>query len=161
MKTEISSHNKKILNSDVSISPHCNCRDKASCPLPGKCTISNVVYQATITRQDQGTSTTYVGLASQFKSRWQSHKTSFIHERYRNSTKLSNYVWSLRDQNVPYTISWDIMGRASTYNPANNKCRLCLLEKFFILYQPEKAQLNQRSELFSKCLHKKKFFLYE
>ena len=104
---------------------------------------------------------TSVGLASQFKSRWQSHKTSFTHERYRNSTKLSNYVWSLRDQNVPYTISWDIMGRASTYNPANNKCRLCLLEKFFILYHPEKAQLNQRSELFSKCLHKKKFFLYE
>ena len=89
IKTEISRHNKKVLTSADNLPPSCNCRDKSSCPLPGKCSITNVVYQATVTRRDQGTSTTYVGLANQFESRWQSHKTSFRHEKYRSSTKIS------------------------------------------------------------------------
>ena len=99
----------------------------------------------------------YVG---SFKTRWQGHKTSFKHERYKTSTKLSLYIWSLKEKNVPYSIKWSIIGRASTYNPATKKCRLCLLEKFFILYHPAKSKLNSRSELFSKCLHKAKNLLY-
>ena len=160
IKTDINRHNSNILNNNENSAPSCNCRDKSSCPVPGRCLTTNVVYQATVTREDQGTSTTYTGLASDFKSRWSSHKTSFRYERYRNSTKLSGYIWSLKDQNIPYNIKWDILGRASSYNPASNKCRLCLLEKFFILYHPEKSELNQRSELFSNCLHKKKNFIY-
>ena len=128
--------------------------------VPGKCLTTNAVYQATVTREDNGSSTTYTGLASDFKSRWSGHNTSFKYERYRNSTKLSGFIWSLKDQNIPYTIKWTILGRASSYNPTSNKCRLCLLEKFFILYHPEKSELNQRSELFSKCLHKKKNLIY-
>lgn len=67
IKTEISKHNKKILNSDESQTPTCNCRNKASCPVPGKCLTTNAVYQATVTREDNGSSTTYTGLASDFK----------------------------------------------------------------------------------------------
>ena len=84
-----------------------------------------------------------------------SWRQPFTRKKYRSSTRLTTYIWSLRDQNVPYTITMDTMGRASSYNPASNKCRLCLLEIFFILFHPEKAELNQRSELFFKCLHKK------
>ena len=160
IKSDISKHNIKIQKSNENIPPHCNCRDKSSCPMPGRCATTNVVYQATVTREDQGTSTTYTGLASNFKERWSSHKTSFKHERYRHSTKLSGYIWSLKDQNIPYNIRWDFLGRASSFNPATSKCRLCLLEKFFILYHPDKAALNQRSELFSQCLHKRKNLLY-
>ena len=160
IKSDISKHNIKIQKSNENIPPHCNCRDKSSCPVPGRCATTNVVYQATVTREDQGTSTTYTGLASNFKERWSSHKTSFKYERYRHSTKLSGYIWSLKDQNIPYNIRWDFLGRASSFNPATSKCRLCLLEKFFILYHPDKAALNQRSELFSQCLHKRKNLLY-
>lgn len=156
IKTEISKHNKKILNSDESQTPTCNCRNKASCPVPGKCLTTNAVYQATVTREDNGSSTTYTGLASDFKSRWSGHNTSFKYERYRNSTKLSGFIWSLKDQNIPYTIKWTILGRASSYNPTSNKCRLCLLEKFFILYHPEKSELNQRSELFLSAFIRRK-----
>ena len=142
IKTEISRHNKKVLTSADNLPPSCNCRDKSSCPLPGKCSITNVVYQATVNRRDQGTSTTYIGLASQFESRWQSHKTSFRHEKYRSSTKISTYIWSLQDQNVPYNITWDIMGRASSYNQASNKYRLCLLEKFVYFLSPREGRIK-------------------
>ena len=54
----------QIEKSNENIPPHCNCRDKSSCPVPGRCATTNVVYQATVTREDQGTSTTYTGLAS-------------------------------------------------------------------------------------------------
>ena len=160
IKSDISKHNVKILKANENTPPYCNCRDKSSCPVPGKCATTNVVYQATVTREDQGTSTTYTGLASDFKSRWSRHKTSFKHEKYRSDTKLSGYIWSLKDQNIAYNIRWDFLGRASSYNPATNKCRLCLLEKFFILYHPDKSALNRRSELFSKCPHKRKNLLY-
>ena len=127
--------------------------------IPGKCTISNVVYLAEVIREDGGPTNTYTGLTEgPFKTRWQGHKTSFKLEKYKNSTKLSTYVWSLKESNIPYKIRWSISGRASTFNPNSRKCRLCLLEKFFILYHPEKSSLNQRSELFSKCLHKRNTF---
>ena len=162
MRNEISRQNKDILRPKTKdTGPLCNCRDKSKCPIPGNCTTTSVVYMAEVRREDNGYSTTYTGLTGgSFKDRWQGHQTSFRHERYKNSTKLSIYIWSLKEKNVPYSIKWSIIGRASTYNPATKKCRLCLLEKFFILYHPAKSKLNQRSELFSKCLHKAKNLLY-
>ena len=68
--------------------------------------------------------------------------------------------WNPGENIIANNIRWDFLGRASSYNPATNKCRLCLLEKFFILYHPDKSALNRRSELFSKCLHKRKNLLY-
>ena len=38
-------------------------------------------------------------------------------------------------------------------------CRLCICEKAHILFHPEDATLNQRSEFFSKCWHKDKHLL--
>ena len=162
MGNEISRHNKKILLPDVQDNPTCNCRNKSSCPLPSKCTTTNVVYKAEVTREDGGATTTYTGLTEgPFKARWQRHMTSFRHERYKHDTKLSTYIWSLKEKDIQYSITWSVSGRASSYNPATKKCRLCLLEKFFILYRPQASKLNQRSELFSKCLHKAKHLLYK
>ena len=39
------------------------------------------------------------------------------------------------------------------------KCRLCLLEKYFILYNPKDATLNSRDKLFNPCRHKWKHTL--
>ena len=68
--------------------------------------------------------------------------------------KLTIYV-----QRVPFTISWDIIGRAAPYNPATNKCRLCLLEKYLIMFKPAGASLNQNSEFFTTCRHKESHLL--
>ena len=34
-------------------------------------------------------------------------------------------------------------------NPSTNSCRLCLVEKFTIMFKPELASLNQRDEFFT------------
>ena len=74
-------------------------------------------------------------------------------------TTLSNYVWNLKDQNVQYNIDWSVVTRAADFNPATRVCRVCLEENFFIMFKPEGATLNQRSEFFTLCIHFHKFLL--
>ena len=141
----------------------CNCRNKADCPLDGKCRVSGVVYQATVKstdQQDNTTTETYVGLAdTPFKQRLANHKQSFEKEKLKKSTELSKYIWSLKDNHKQYTISWKILGKASSYSNITKRCNLCLLEKFYIICHKGKATLNRRSELVNHCRHAKKFLL--
>ena len=63
-------HNKRILhssyssytkgNKDNTTYKTCNCRQKNNCPLNGNCLQSSVVYQATVTRNDNNTSEKYI-----------------------------------------------------------------------------------------------------
>ena len=59
------------------IVPTCNCRaaQKHQCPLPNSCTISNVVYGATVINEVDNTVETYTGLtANPFKKRVRQHE---------------------------------------------------------------------------------------
>ena len=103
---------------------------------------------------------TYTGATmGSFKKRHYGHKTSFENRRYEHATALSTYIWNLKDQRAPFTISWEIIGRAAPYNPATNKCRLCLLEKYLIMFKPAGASLNQNSEFFTTCRQKESHLL--
>ena len=70
--------------------------------------------------------------------------------------RMSKYVGKLEASNIPYDISWSILLRAPTYSPITKSCRLCLLEKYFIMFDSAGATLNVKSEFFSTCLHKQK-----
>ena len=74
-------------------------------------------------------------------------------------TRLSKHVWLLKDNRIPYNLEWSILGKARGFNPVSRICRLCLLEKYCILYKPEFATLNSRDEFFSPCRHKWKHVL--
>ena len=90
---------------------------------------------------------TYVGLtAGQFKDRFYKHSSDFEKEDMRNATKLSSYIWKLKDENKPYQIKWGVVKRAYSYS---GKCDLCTAEKYEIIYNPQSATLNSRNELFS------------
>jgi len=155
MKAIISRQNHKNLNQQQAAPPTCNCRNKAECPLPGRCTIERVCYQADVKRLDNGEVETYTGgTKDSFKKRYGGHKSSFSNRKYEHSTSLSTHIWKLKDQNIPYEISWEIVGRAAAFNPATNTCRLCLLEKYLIMFRPAGASLNQNSEFFTTCRHK-------
>ena len=81
-------------------------------------------------------------------------------DKYRNSTTLSAYVWSLKDKNITPSLKWSIMKRAKSYSNTSKVCRLCLQEKLEILRYPNKSELlNKRSEIVSKCRHMNKFML--
>ena len=74
-------------------------------------------------------------------------------------------VWMLTCNQEPcpnkidFEVKWKILARAKGYNPITGLCRLCLKEKFFILYKTETASLNKRSEIFTPCPHRKFKFL--
>ena len=81
------------------------------------------------------------------------------HKKNRHNTALSKYVHTLKDKGVPYEIKWKINSKAYPYQCGAKNCDLCLQEKLVIcLADPEKT-LNCRSEIVSKCRHKRKFSL--
>ena len=92
-----------------------------------------------------------------WKACFYQHRSSFTH-RTGKQTSLSNHIWKLRDQDLDYRLTWGVLGHARPYNPVTGLCRLCLLEKYFILYG-QKATLNKRTEIYGWCHHKSKYFL--
>ena len=136
----------------------CNCRKKEDCPLKGQCQKQNIIYQAEV--KSDNVTETYIGLTSTtFKSRFNNHKSSFNNEGKKLSTELSKYIWSLKESNREFTVTWKIVCHARPYNSITKKCNLCTTEKYFIICKPEMASLNKRSELISKCRHQNKYLL--
>ena len=99
MKSIISSHNKQILtpkNKQVGYS----CRVNNSCPRDNKCLTLQLIYQVDVTNNLENEYKYYLRLAeTTFKERYSNHKSSFKNKNSKNSTELSKYVWSLRENN--------------------------------------------------------------
>ena len=93
IETIIKTHNSSIINKENNKTPDtCNCRKKEECPLPGKCTIQNVIYEAKVTTEND--EKRYIGLtATPFKTRYSSHKSSFNNRDKSNQTELSEHIW--------------------------------------------------------------------
>ena len=70
----------------------------------------------------------------------------------KHNTRLSTYIWKLKEEGKDYEINWEIMDRAPTRNPVNMKYSLCLKEIYYIC-RPHSASLNKRNELFRTCRH--------
>ena len=144
----------------------CSCpravRESKTCPLGGQCLKQNTIYQATVTQVGTGKVETYVGLAfTTWKERFNVHTASMKNKpkpqaKSSNSTELSNHTWVLKDKGIAFKIDWKILDRAQTCNPSSKKCRLCLIEKYHLMYSKECATLNRRTEFYSACRHKTK-----
>ena len=125
-----------------------------ACPLGGQCLVRSVVYGAEVLDSNQNVET-YTGLtANTFKKRFYKHRESFNKEDSEHSTSLSCHIWNLKRQNENFELNWSIIDRGKAFNPVSRKCNLCLKEKYHIIFQPEGASLNSRSELFSTCRHR-------
>lgn len=162
MSNIIKAHNNKLASKEEHDEPRCNCRNQEDCPLPGKCTVRNIIYEATVTTTTTNESKRYFGLTStMFKTRYTSHRASFTDARKKNSTELSKHVWNLKEKGTPHTITWKILKHAQPYNPRSKRCNLCLWEKYFIITANKRNLLNSKSELISTCRHKRKFLLSE
>ena len=164
MRSIITKHNVSLLNKSntppPSTSQSCNCRTSTECPLEGKCLTKSIVYEATLKTSED--TYTYIGLTGDtFKARYSAHKSSFKHEKYRTATTLSQKIWELKESNIDYTLTWSILKKAHTYKGGGRaKCDLCLTEKLEILKRSgDKGCLNSRTELLSKCRHRRAFTL--
>ena len=158
MDAIIKAHNAKILKKEEESNNNdersCKCRDKAGCPVANNCLKSNVVYKATV--QHEGNTQHYIGMTENtFKTRFTLHKSSLKHSKNRNKTELSNLIWTLKDKNIPYKLTWSIIDQARSYQPGKRTCNLCLSEKYHILVSPN--LINRKSELLNKCPHRRKY----
>ena len=117
-------------------------------------------HQLSTKQPSDVTTITYIGLTKNaFKTRYRNHTASFRHTKHRNCTELSKHVWSLKDSNIDYSISWRIISSSSSYNSSSKRCNLCLKEKFLIICRPDLSSLNKRNELVSSCRHRNKALL--
>ena len=165
----VTRHNTKIMNKSQVTTPdpkpvkECNCnKSNLPCVMGGKCVAGNVIYEGAVTRQDTGQTEYYTGLSEpSWKLRWNNHKTNFKIDTKANRTAtcLSKHIWKLKDKQIKYSIKFKQLAKASSFNPVNSTCRLCLTEKYFIMFKPEGATINSRDEFFSSCRHKTKLLL--
>ena len=129
--------------------------------MEGKCLTPDVIYQATVTREDNGESKTYVGLSGgPFKVRYRVHKGN-LRNRGESGTKLSKYMWQLKDQGGHYELKWKYIAKTQSYTPSLGTCPLCTKELYFIMFRKEISSLNERNEIFNPCPHRRKFKLYK
>ena len=158
-KQIINSHNKTILNSAAENNNKlCNCREKNSCPLNGKCLQKGVVYQATVVQKHTNQKDTYIGITeNEFKTRYNQH-TSSLRLPHKKSTKtLSEHVWKLKNNNIEHCISWEIIENSHPYNTASKGCNLCTAEKIF--HFNGETHCKQKRDVFAQCPHRKKHLL--
>ena len=160
----IAGKNKKTLNKQPENEKICSCPSTKVCPLENKCLTKGLVYKASVTLRNKETkkqeTKTYIGQTStDFKQRLSTHKHSFKYPD-KDQTSLSKYIWEHKsDEN--WNVTWKIVDRGRKFSPVSGSCQLCAKESFYILFKPEMAQLNKRSEIFSACPHKKTALLFK
>ena len=156
MATSIARHNNKVLRSKPSDNAPCNCEGGAGdCPVQGVCKQAGVVYEACVKERISKKVQTYTGLTGRpFIKRWSEHQRNFDNPAQKSETSLSIHVWELKERGVEHDVSWRILDRATTFNPATKKCNLCTKEKYFIMYEHRSSTLNKRSEVFNTCRHR-------
>ena len=135
----ITSHNKTVLSKEKSEAEKtrpCNCRNKISCPLQGKCPEKGIIYQATIKQSKTGKQDTYVRVTEfEFKTRYNQHISRFKLE-YRLSTKtLSEHNWNLKKSKIDHKIKWEILDKALPNSASTGRCNICIAERINILYK--------------------------
>ncbi len=117
--------------------------------MSNNCLVVSIVYQATVSTNDNKPPQTYVGLTENvFKTRYANQSQiviQLVREKELNSTELSKHIWELKRNNIDFTIKWKTLKRAKPYSCASNRCNLCFWEKFFIICKPEQATLKKRN----------------
>ena len=160
MAQAVSRHNQTLVKEEQQQRQvrMCNCRRGTTCPVGGQCLRGPVIYRAAITANNK--TEYYTGLAgNSFKERVNKHNSDLRNSNKRFSTTLSKHVWELKDGGTNYNLQWSIVQNASTYNHTTKKCRLCNTEKLLIMFNPDGATLNDRSEFYSTCRHRLKNLL--
>ena len=163
IKKKISQHNRRVqqpVNQQDNL-PKCNCR-QPPCPLNGECiSAESVIYRATVLENNINNNNnnrkteTYTGLTkNNFKNRYNGHQESFRKKKKQHSTTLSTHIWDLKEKRTDFEIKWSIIEKGKKFDPSTRKCMLCLKEKYHIVFNPDGASLNKRSELFSVCRHR-------
>ena len=87
----------------------------------------------------------YISLTNSFKSRFNSHKTSFHRANNKHATELSKYMYmELENNSANHTLHCNILNLTLT---SLKKCSLSNTENFYIMYRQQNATLNKNVRL--------------
>ena len=170
MQSYIHSHNNKNLNKMEQNNLTCNRRN---CPMPNteppnNCRQTEVVYEGKIRLQDEnenGTNDTienymktYKGCTkTELKARIATHRNTFNDPEKRTNTEMAKEIHKLKDENKNFLIQWTILEKIPCFKPGDKYCKLCTLEKYYIIFKKSRSDLNKfRLE---KCKHKQTAYL--
>ena len=89
-----------------------------------------------------------------------SHKVQTLFTKYKyvivlNDTPLSNELWKIKASKEEAVLVWKMLGQYQPYNVNIKRCLLCLNEKQQITIYRGNNMLNKRTEIISKCRHRK------
>ena len=108
-------------------------------------------HSALVTRHDNNKEESYIGLTDNtFKTRYNGHTSSFRKEQYRNATTLSNYIWTLKDKNMNYSLKWKIIDRGRAYQARREKLWPLWLRK--VLHNIKTRTSKPKSEKWTRYL---------
>ena len=163
----LKANNKKLLEPEKKLKLEgCNCHEPQSCPIGNHCQTRSLIYRGDlkyeVTRQGSQIEINKVYFGNSmntFKERYGVHKSSFTHQRYKESTGLSSFIWKIKGRNLPYRLTFSVVTLAPAYTKESKFCFLCLAEKTSILFSDHFSSLNKRSELIGKCRHRQKQLL--
>ena len=138
----------------------CNCKHKFEYPVENKCLTKKVIYKAQVKNNKNEDTKIYIGLSeNSFKERYWNHTKSFRHDKYKNETVLSKYIWDLKENDAMPIVKWSFIKTIKGKLNSNN-CSLCFIEKFNIInLLDDKGLLNKKSEFISGCRHVNKFMI--
>ena len=93
---------------------------------------------------------------TEFATKYNNHTISFRIQTHESDSKLSKFIWSLKDQNKEFDITWSIFKKSSR----SKSCNLGLLKKLVISnFKQKERLLNKWLGLVSKCKHESKYIL--
>ena len=119
-----------------------------------------IVYKAAVETNDGfnelATKVNFGISKTEFQSKYNNHTMSFRNRIHENHSKLSKFIWSLKDQNKEFGIKLSIFKKSSR----SRSCNLCLLKKLVISnFKENERLLSKWLDLVLNCRHESKYIL--
>ena len=109
-----------------------------------------IVYKAEVETNDGinelSTKVNFGISETEFTTKYNNHTMSFRNQTHECDSKLSKFIWSLKDQNKEFDIQWCILKKSSR----SKSCNLCLLKKLIISKFQREGEVTQ--QLIRSCV---------
>ena len=116
--------------------------------------MNDVIYRANV-NVPETTDRYYLGQAKDFKLRYRNHMLTFRNKKVDQVCNLKDEIWSLKENEKEFTLSWRIVRKSKSYKPGNKCCNLCLDEKLCIQDAfKDPNNINKDQMVQRPCLHK-------
>ena len=69
-------------------------------------------------------------------------------------SELSNHIWRLNELGLACDVYWKIIDEVKQLSPTSKSCKLCTLERYYLICRPDLCTLNKNKEFSDERIHK-------